>query len=213
MKFLSFNCRGFASSAKKLALRRLLISSQVDFIFLQETLSQAETLIHTLSTWFPSWTFQALDASGRSGGLAIGVNNRVVEIKNTFGGRGFIDLDINAHSAISDIRIINVYGPCNDRAIYWRALFESEIFQADNIILGGDLNFSLGYSESWGHSAQVDILTDTISGLLEEHHWVDIPSAKLQYTWTNNRSGEQSLARRLDRFLIKEHLVNEIPRV
>jgi len=152
MKILSFNCRGFASLAKKLALRRLLLSSQMDIIFLQETLCQAEPLIQSLSAWLPSWTFHALDAFGRSGGLAIGVNNRVAEIKNIFGGRGFIGFDINAHSAGRDIRIINVYGPCTDRANYWRSLLESELFQADNIILGGDLNFSLGYSESWGHS-------------------------------------------------------------
>ena len=118
MKFLSFNCRGFASSAKKLALRRLLLTSQMDFIFLQETLCPAEPLIRTLSGWFPSWTFHALDASGRSGGMAIGVNAKVVEIKNTFGGRGFIGLDISTHTAVNDIRLVNVYGPCSDRATY-----------------------------------------------------------------------------------------------
>eukprot|EP00253_Pinus_taeda_P033651 PITA_33651 len=72
MKLLSFNCRGFASSAKKLALRRLLTSDRLDIIFLQETLCQADHLIHLLSSWLPNWNFDALDASGRSGGLAIG---------------------------------------------------------------------------------------------------------------------------------------------
>jgi len=213
MKILSYNCRGFASSAKKLALKRLLLSSLPDIIFLQETLCQAAPLINTLTSWLPNWTFHALDASGRSGGLAIGVNNRPAEVRNIFGGRGFIGLDINSQLVDGDIRIINIYGPCADRANFWRFLFESELFQADNIILGGDLNFSLGFSESWGHLAQVDSLTDTMTSLLEEHKWVDIPSARLQYTWTNNRSGEQNLARRLDRFLIKESLFNNLPRI
>eukprot|EP00253_Pinus_taeda_P031908 PITA_31908 len=52
-----------------------------------------------------------------------------------------------------------------------------------------------------------------MTSLLEDHKWVDIPSARLQYTWSNNRSGEQSLARRLDRFLIKEPLYNNLPRI
>lgn len=39
--------------------------------------------------------------------------------------------------------------------------------QANNIILGGDLNFSLGFLESWGHMAQVDGLTDDIRNMLE----------------------------------------------
>lgn len=177
MKFLSFNCRGFASSTKKLALRRLLISTHLDIIFLQETLCLAEPLIHTLSSWLPNWTFHALDASGRSGGLAIGVCNRAVDIRNIWGGRGFIGLDFFAHSVERDIRIINVYGPCSDRANYWRSLLESNLLQANNIILGGDLNFSLGFCESWGHMAQVDSLFNSLSTILEEHHWVDIPSA------------------------------------
>eukprot|EP00253_Pinus_taeda_P016780 PITA_16780 len=213
MKILSFNCRGFASNAKKLALKRLLLSHSLDIILLQETLCQAEPLTKILNAWFPNWTFQALDASGRSGGLAIGVNNRTAEIRNYFGGRNFIGLDISSHLVGRDIRVINVYGPCSDRANFWKNLLGSELFQADNILLGGDLNFSLGFSESWGHLAQVDSLTDSMTSLLEDHKWIDTPSARLQYTWSNNRSGEQSLARRLDRFLIKEPLYNNLPRI
>eukprot|EP00253_Pinus_taeda_P030204 PITA_30204 len=168
MKILSYNCRGFASNPKKLALKRLLTSSALDIIFLQETLYQAEPLTKLFNSWFPSWHFQAIDATGRSGGLAIGINN--------------------SH------------------------LLESEILSADNILLGGDLNFSLGFCESWGHHAQIDPLSDTLTSLLEDHNWIDIPSARLQYTWTNNRNGEQSLARRLDRFLVKEPLYNVLAR-
>eukprot|EP00253_Pinus_taeda_P023046 PITA_23046 len=112
-----------------------------------------------------------------------------------------------------DLRVINVYGPCSSRAPFWNALLESDLLKEDNIILGGDLNFTLGYCESWGHSAQVDPFSDTISNLLEEHHWVDIPTTRLQHTWSNNRSGNQSLARRLDRFLLKESLYNRLPRI
>jgi len=145
--------------------------------------------------------------------LAIGVNNRTAEIRNYFGGRNFIGLDICSHLIGRDIRIINVYGPCTDRANFWKNLLGSELFQADNILLGGDLNFSLGFSESWGHLAQVDTLTDSLTSLLEEHKWIDRPSARLQYTWSNNRSGEQSLARRLDRLLVKEPLYNSLPHI
>lgn len=213
MKILSFNCRGFASNSKKLALKRLLLSLTLDIIFLQETLCQADPLTKILHTWFPNWTFQALDASGRSGGLAIGVNNRMAEIQNHFGGRNFIGLDITSHQIGRDIRLINIYGPCTDHANFWRNLLGSELFNADNILLGGDLNFSLGFSESWGHHAQIDPLTDTLTSLLEDHRWIDIPSARLQYTWSNNRNGEQSLSRRLDRFLVKEPLYNVLPRI
>lgn len=213
MNIISFNCRGFASQPKKIALRRLLTSSQTDIIFLQETLCLVDPLIHTLNSWLPNWTFHALDAFGRSGGSAIGICNKALEIRNIWGGRGFIGMDTFAHPLKMEIRIMNVYGPCVDRANFWRTFPDFGLIQVDNIILGGDLNFSLGFSESWGHSAQVDSLSDTISSLLEEHQWVDITSARIQYTWTNNRSGDHSLSRRIDKFPIKEAFLSNLPRI
>eukprot|EP00253_Pinus_taeda_P030816 PITA_30816 len=213
MKVLSFNCRGFASSPKKLALRRLLTTSQINIIFLQETLCPADTLVQSLNSWMPNWIFHAIDASGRSGGLAIGVHYRAVKIRNIWGGRGFIGLDVYILSMNMNLRVINIYGPCSNRDTFWSTLLASDLLKEDNIILGGDLNFTLGFCEWWGHSAQVDTFSDTISNLLEEHHWVDMPTARLQHTWSNNRSGLQSLARRLDRFLLKEPQYNRLPRI
>ena len=43
---------------------------------------------------------------------------------------------------------------------------------------------------------------------MEDLNLIDIPSAKIQPTWSNNRIGEANLARRLDRFLIKEALAS-----
>lgn len=186
MKIISFNCQGIASPHKKLDLRRLLSSALVDIIFLEETLCSAEILITLLNSWMLNWTFHALDATGRSGGIAIGVSNKTIDLRNIWGGRGYIGADIYSFSLETYLRIMNVYGPCMDRANFWRSFLGSYNLQADNIILGGNLNFSLGYRESWGHLAQVDGLTDTITNILEDHHWVDIPSARIQHTWTNN---------------------------
>eukprot|EP00253_Pinus_taeda_P030342 PITA_30342 len=172
MKFLSFNYRGFASPPKKLALRRLLTLTQLDIIFLQENLCSTVSLISTLNSWLSNWTFHAMDASGIFAGTAIGFCNKSMELRNLWGGRGFIGMDIFAHSLESEIRIMNVYGPCADRVIFWRSLLDSELLQ-----------------------------------------WVDIPSARIHYTWSNNRSGDQSLARRLDRFLIKEAFLVSHPRI
>lgn len=52
------------------------------------------------------------------------------------------------------------------------------IFTADNIIIGGDLNFSLGYSESWGSIAQVDSIIGYMIDLLERHNLIDFPMQK-----------------------------------
>jgi hypothetical protein len=44
--------------------------------------------------------------------------------------------------------------------------------------------------------------------ILEDHNLIDIPSTKFQPTWRNNGTGDDNLPRRLDWFLIKEHLMN-----
>lgn len=50
MKFLSFNCRGLASTSKKLALQRLIENETIDILMLQETLGSAVSIEHTLAT-------------------------------------------------------------------------------------------------------------------------------------------------------------------
>jgi len=54
------------------------------------------------------------------------------------------------------------------------------------------------------------ILCRYFENLLDSHNLIDIPIVKIQPTWRNNRTGEASLARILDRFLILEALVNRV---
>ena len=55
-------------------------------------------------------------------------------------------------------------------------------FQNDYLIMGGDLNFSIGHSESWGHHAQQNPLSAYFENLMVFHNLLDIPSAKLTPT-------------------------------
>lgn len=180
----------------------------VDVLFLQETLGQASVITHLLETWLPGWTFHSLDANGRTGGSATGINSCFIRICNIWGSIGHIEVDIYSSELDSELRIINIYGPCHNREAYWNWILNSHILQQDMIILGGDLNFSIGYAESWGHNAQRETLSDFFKNILEDHNLIDIPSAKIQPTWRNNITGEDSPSRRLDRFLIKDHLLN-----
>eukprot|EP00253_Pinus_taeda_P029779 PITA_29779 len=208
MKLLSFNYHGVASPNKKLVLKHLFASEKIDIIFLQETLGSASVVSLLLDSWLPGWSFHSLDASSRSGGLTLGIWNRTIKTLNVWGGRGFLGADIYSPTLESNFRILNVYGPCQDRMAFWRPLLNLSLLHQDNIIIGGDLNFSLGYSEYWGNHAQVDAMTGFYQNLLESHNFIDVPSAKKQPTWKNNRVGEASLARRLDHFLTKEALTN-----
>ncbi len=207
MKLLSSNFQGIASPEIKLALRRLLKFEHIDVVFLQETLGLAEAITHHLESMLPGWFFQALDVNGHSGGIVLGYNPRSIKLCNIWGDIEYIGADIFSFDLGTNIRLINVYGPFHDREIFWEHLLTSNILQPDNIILGGELNFSMGFSESWGHHAQVDPVFAFFENILENHSFIDIPSAKILPTWRNKRIGEDNLARRLDRFLIKERLL------
>eukprot|EP00253_Pinus_taeda_P031163 PITA_31163 len=210
MKCLSFNCRGLASEPKKLAIRRLFESELRDIIFLQETLGPAASIVHCLNTLTPRWKFLASDASGKSGGLAIGINPRTIRIDSSWGGQGFLGADIFSADLGVAFCIVNVYGPCQHREPFWNRLLNLSLLAASHTILGGDLNFSMGFRESWGSMAQVDSITDFMRNALEQADFVDVPMQQPMPTWRNRRVGEAVLARRLDRFLLKGPLIQEL---
>jgi exonuclease III len=72
MNLLTYNFRGLASSLKKLALKRLVLTNQPDIVLLQETLSDEEVATKILSTLLPGWAFMGQSPKGRSGELVIG---------------------------------------------------------------------------------------------------------------------------------------------
>eukprot|EP00253_Pinus_taeda_P013627 PITA_13627 len=88
MKIVSFNCRGLARTDKKLALRRLLSTSPIDVIFLQGTLSFVEAISLLSQLMLPDWSFIGLDASGHSGGIALGFNLHTINLCNCWGVEG-----------------------------------------------------------------------------------------------------------------------------
>ena len=116
-------------------------------------------------------------------------------------------MDIYFTELGTEIRMINIYGPCHHWENFWEPLLSAKILQSDNIILGGDLNFSLGFRDSWRSAAQFDPITDYMTNLLEQTNFMDIPMQRYLPTWRNRRVGDVALARRLDRFIMKGPLL------
>lgn len=156
-----------ASSPKKLALRSLFSMEPIDIILLQETLGEALLVSNSLHSICPRWIFTALDASGRSGGMAIEYNPHSIKSLATWGGKGFLGMDLYFAESGKELRILNVYAPCQGREALWYHLSKLFLTSVDNLILGGDLNFSIGYSESWGSAAQIDPLLEVMETLLD----------------------------------------------
>jgi hypothetical protein len=107
------------------------------------------------------------------------------------------------------LQVLNIYGPTHDWPQFWNALLEKSFLKYPALILGGDLNFSIGAVESWGHRSQVDSLSDFFVHKLEEVGLIDVAPIKISPTWRNKRLGEDYIAKRLDRFFISNSLVEE----
>ena len=63
------------------------------------------------------------------------------------------------------------------------------------IIVGGDLNFSIGLSEIWGDRARSDCLFDFFSKILDYHGLVDIEPSVVLPTWNNRRVGCENICK------------------
>ena len=147
MKVMSFNCRGLASPLKKSSLRRLVELNQPDVILLQETLGCSEEVVRVLETLLSGWKFVAVDARGRSGGLASGWKVQSCRCDCSWGiysGVGLLVWDSELGKALT---ILNIYGPYLNRASFWDTLFNLDLFEDTDVILGGDFNLTLGASE------------------------------------------------------------------
>jgi hypothetical protein len=68
----------------------------------------------------------------------------------------------------------------------------------------------LGLSEVWGTHARVDPLTGYFTQKIVECNLLDIEPVKLKPTWRNNRVGEDSIAKRLDRFLLTDSFLENL---
>lgn len=61
MKILSFNCRGLACPLKRQTFERLVESSLLDIIFIQETMGKGELISPCLEILLKGWSFSAMD--------------------------------------------------------------------------------------------------------------------------------------------------------
>eukprot|EP00253_Pinus_taeda_P005268 PITA_05268 len=166
-----------------------------------------------LKSFLPGWVFFALDASGHSGGLAIGYKEGRMKILNHWGLKNTLGLEVLSPDFPFPLTIVNVYGPCQSRDSFWDDLMSKSVMNNLMMILGGDLNFSLRRNEAWGPSAREDPLAEFFHNLISEHNLIDPAPVKLKPTWRNRRVGGDRIAKRLDRFLVSEYLFSRIPMI
>ena len=123
-----------------------------------------------------------MDARGRSGGLAVGWKNSCVKLINSWGIEAVLGVEVFSEELGISLSVVNVYGPYLNRGPFWDSVYQNPLVNGDSVVLGGDLNFSLGNNEVWGPHAQVDSLAGYFVQKLVEKGLLDIEPIKLKPT-------------------------------
>lgn len=84
--------------------------------------------------------------------------------------------------------------------VLWDNLFSKSFFSHENVIVGGDLNITLGVAEIWGSKAIPDPLSDFFKAHLTQVDLFDIEPIKLNPTWWNRRAGEHRICKKIGPF-------------
>ena len=48
-----------------------------------------------------------------------------------------------------ELNLINCYGPCSKGEKFWNKVKEDNISRLNHLIIGGDLNYTMGVIEAW----------------------------------------------------------------
>ena len=180
---MSFNCRGLVGPKKKSAFKRVFTVEHPDVILLQETLGLGDIIKEKLESWMAGWSFVTLDVRGRSGGLAVGWKLSAAKLVNSWGRDSVLGVELLFADLGTNLSVINVYGPYLNRAPFWDALLQDPLLRGDSVVVGGDLNFSLGQTEISGPHAIVDPQAGFFLQRLVENKLVNIEPIKLKPTW------------------------------
>ena len=110
----------------------------------------------------------------REGGLLLGWRNRHFLFLNAWAmGSGLCVLLYSSELKLA-LCCVNVHGPYVDRERFWINLFKTDCLKSSKLILGGDLNFSIGFSKIWGVKAKVDILSYFFIRQMDGFGFVDL---------------------------------------
>jgi hypothetical protein len=111
------------------------------------------------------------------------------------------------------IDFLNVYGPCQNRKSFWQQVESQGLLNLHNLVLDGDLKFTLNFGEICVASSIQDPLANFFTSLLISHGLVEFPPTVLSPTWHIGRLGKEHISKCLERFYIFDSLDSTINRI
>ena len=123
------------------------VSLKPTIIPLQETIMEGTKATGSLEPWFKDWSFTHISSERHSGGLLTAWSLDFVEIK-TKKHNTVLKTTLKEKSFGKIYVIYDVYGPYQNRKVFWKYFFSSGLLEPKNMILGGDLNLTLSEKEN-----------------------------------------------------------------
>jgi len=209
MQLISWNCRGLGNPNKAEAIKDLLKMETADILMLQETKVEGETLLNTSAKKWKFDSGKAASARGTAGGIGT-FWTKNFSLERFLVTQHWIFTELRHTISDLTLALFNLYVPVHyeEKRECWRSLSDyiAQI-SPTNLVIGGDLNITLDPKEKKGGIQSRDPFINTVGNLILRWDLVDFKPMKGKYTWTNNRTGENHISARLDRFLISSSLM------
>ena len=204
MKILSWNVRGLGRREKRSVIKDLLCHEKPDIVILQETKRELIDKRLISSIWgvrYKEWSF--LPSVGRSGGIIIIWDVRIVKGVETILGEYSVSVCFNCVKGGSKWWLSGVYGPNNpkERCVFWEELAGLYGLCGDKWCIGGDFNVVRFLSEKFKGSRVTRSMRD-FDALIREMKLIDPALSNTEFTWSNMR--ENLACSRIDRFLFTD---------
>jgi exonuclease III len=198
---LIWNCQGLGNSSKVQFLKELIRDEKIDFIGLQETQRS-----HFSYSWLASlagskpFAWFSAPPNGRSGGLLVGFNTDVFDVRENEIGEFMIRTLILHREQNLIWNFVNVYGAAQ-KENKGRLLCELSSFcsrSRDPLLVGGDFNI-IRKAEKKNKPGGVNKWSFLFNSIIEQNGLVEFDLNNRLFTWSNNRI--DPTFEKLDRFL------------
>jgi exonuclease III len=210
MKIISWNCRGLGNSTKIEAVRDLMKVELADILMLQETKIEGEALLEISKNKWQKNTGKTISARGSSGGIATLWKEEQFSLVNSYNTQHWSFIELKHVASKLTIALFNLYVPNlhSEKKECWKTLNEFlEQNSPNNIIIAGDLNLVMNGKEKRGGRSSKEQMIYVVEDMIQQWDLMDFKPHKGLYTWTNNRTGEDHISARLDRFMVQSTLL------
>jgi exonuclease III len=210
---LIWNCQGLGNGIKIEFLKELIRKERIEFIGIQETNKKSfeDSWLQSISSnrnfaWF--WSL----AKGRSGGLLVGLDADVFDIRQV-DKVDFMIKVLLAHKESGFIwNFINVYGAAQND---YKQIFLTELASFCSnckypMLIGSDFNILRKESDK-NKPGGTNCWSSLFNSIIDVNSLIELDLSGRMYTWSNNR--EPPTFEKLDRFLASPEWVLQFKNV